>query len=366
MKKVALFGGSFDPIHLGHVDVIRSILETEYYDALWVIPCRLSPGKSTPTLDPNSRLTMLTDVCTVWDSVTVLDLELMSEGPSYTITTVETLQAQHPETQFELWMGMDQFEKLETWHRAEDLVQLIGINVFDRDSTRNQAQIEAMHRGVLMFLVLRYHSVNARPVSSSEIRAALNAGDSVQGLVPRQTLRYLRTAFPQCRMPYVTGIAGRAGSGKSTYAKKISDEKDVVLIELDKLGHEVLEREDIQAQLMQQFGPDIKTDTGEINRSKLGAIVFNDPEKLAQLNRLVHPLIKAACLETIKDASTDVIIEGALIEEIGLLDYCDRYIVMDVPDMVAIARNKRHIKPILIQQRSRQEFIKNADQVIST
>lgn len=367
MSKIAIFGGSFDPIHLGHLDVITHILEHDTYDELWIIPCKLSPGKSAPVLDDHTRLTILKEQFRNWEKVRVTDIELNGPEPSYTITTIETFLEQFPKHAFDLWMGMDQFKQLESWHRAKELVSKVGIAVFNRDSSLSMSDLRACHADTqFKFKELSLKPVKARALSSTEIRTRLGSDQSVQGLVPRKALAPLRSAYPNTQMSTVIGVTGRAGSGKSTHAKQLSQEQNAPIINLDAIGHEALADTKIKQELLDHFSAQILDEKQQIDRRELGAIVFNDPKELATLNSIVHPYITAQTIRRILEATETLIVEGALIEELGLLDYCDTYIVMDTPDETAMARNPRDISAILASQRSRESFLKHADQIVRT
>lgn len=127
----------------------------------------------------------------------------------------------------------------------------------------------------------------------------------------------------------VIGITGYAGSGKSTIAKILRDLGFVVL-DLDKIGHEILKYDSVKDKLKEKFGEFICSENGTIDRKKIGEIVFKDKKKLKELNSIVHPLIKEYVINKIKNLKTDIVfIDGALIEEIGLSKICDYIILID-------------------------------------
>ena len=130
----------------------------------------------------------------------------------------------------------------------------------------------------------------------------------------------------------IIGITGRTGSGKSLACEWIKTHIDnVEHIDCDEVGHQVLEQPDIKQQLIEHFGDSIiKNNT--VNRPTLGNIVFNDKDKLSQLNDIVHPQICTEVNKIIGNTSNHtIIIEGALIHQVGLEHLCNTTICVDAP-----------------------------------
>lgn len=162
----------------------------------------------------------------------------------------------------------------------------------------------------------------------------------------------------------VVGITGRAGSGKSFLEHYIRQHTDAHCIDLDKLGHKLLEQHDVQETLVALFGEVIR-DGDTINRAELGTIVFNDDSALTQLNACMHPRMKDDVLATIKRTPNKTLcVIGALIQEIGLSDVCDIVVTIDAED-----DDIRRVSPkqyaIMQRQRSRESYKKEADIVIT-
>ncbi|AEX84518.1 hypothetical protein XO10_00300 [Marinitoga sp. 1135] len=132
----------------------------------------------------------------------------------------------------------------------------------------------------------------------------------------------------------IIGITGLAGSGKSTIASLLK-EKGYPIIDLDKLGHKALFEKDIKEKLVKKFGDKI-LENNEIQRSKLAQIVFTNKKNLDYLNSVVHPKIKEFVSELIekykKDKYEYVIIDGALIDQIGLNEICDIILLVEASD----------------------------------
>jgi len=163
----------------------------------------------------------------------------------------------------------------------------------------------------------------------------------------------------------VIGITGRAGSGKSTAAKIIQKELKAELIDLDQVGHELLATDLVRELLYERFGEDIMDKTSNVSRSKLGKIVFADPEKLTALNEIMHPLMDRSVRDQVrKNADKPILIVGALILEIGLRDICDHSIIVDAEDVLIEKHAGKAKLKIALVQRSREAYFEEGDYVI--
>ncbi|MDY6894416.1 MAG: dephospho-CoA kinase [Thermotogota bacterium] len=141
----------------------------------------------------------------------------------------------------------------------------------------------------------------------------------------------------------VIGITGPAGSGKSTVSKiikKIYSDK-ASIIDVDRLGHEVLTYFFIKEKLKENFGDEIFDDDNNISRTKLGEIVFSNKEKLEVLNQIVHPEILKKTEQILKktlNKNDIIILDAALLFKIGLDKLCDKIIYVDAPEELRIKR----------------------------
>ena len=141
----------------------------------------------------------------------------------------------------------------------------------------------------------------------------------------------------------VLGITGGIGSGKSEVLKYLSMKPDLVVVEADRLAHRLMEPEQpAWKRVVQVFGTEILDGDDMISRSRLGALVFGDPEKLEQLNRAVHPCVKEYILEDIRRAADEekklYVIEAALLVQDGYKEICDEIWSLYVPKELRIKR----------------------------
>jgi nicotinate-nucleotide adenylyltransferase len=175
--KIGLFGGSFDPIHLGHLLIGRAAREEAGLARLFFIPAAQSPFKPEAQPAPASeRLRWLRLALAGDTTAEVDDREIRRGGLSYTIDTVRAYAREHPAAELFYLIGADQTEQLCLWREATELARLVQFLIIPRPGEA-PAELAAPFRG----RVLRGVPVG---VSSSEIRARLKAGLPVEHLTP--------------------------------------------------------------------------------------------------------------------------------------------------------------------------------------
>lgn len=191
--RFALFGGSFDPVHVGHVAMARAVLEGNYAQTVAVIPARISPHKLDQADDPlrasaEHRLAMLRRAFADITGVEISTIELERPGPSYTWQTIEAWEQRYPGAGLRLMLGWDQFVMLPQWARFENWAPRVEFLVFSRPSTGDlPPPVEGWPEVRAIFV-----PSTVPGVASSEIRSRLATGQSVEGMVPSAVLEYIR------------------------------------------------------------------------------------------------------------------------------------------------------------------------------
>lgn len=130
---IAVFGGSFNPVHEGHLGIVRALADDAELQAVIVVPARCSPYKqAVPPLPDAVRWNMLRHAMQGLRGVMLSDVELTRPAPSYTIDTLRALASQLPAARLLLALGWDTFAEFAGWHRAAEILSLAGLIVFDR------------------------------------------------------------------------------------------------------------------------------------------------------------------------------------------------------------------------------------------
>ncbi|MBR7553355.1 nicotinate-nucleotide adenylyltransferase [Allobacillus sp. GCM10007491] len=178
--KVGLFGGTFDPPHLGHYEIGKAVREKLELDEVWFIPTYEPPHKDNATASPNDRLRMLERLIAGEEGLYISTIEFNREGRSYTIDTVKALQKRHPEVQFYFIIGGDQIAYLPNWYKIEELkrlVQFVGVRRkgYSYDIPEQIQMVE----------------IPDLPYSSTSIREGLKNNEPIEGL-DEKVERYIR------------------------------------------------------------------------------------------------------------------------------------------------------------------------------
>jgi dephospho-CoA kinase len=145
---------------------------------------------------------------------------------------------------------------------------------------------------------------------------------------------------------FVVGLVGRAGAGKSTVARALAGDGAVV-IAADRLGHEVTDHDpEVRAALAHAYGSDVYRDDGTLDRARVAARVFRDPEARRALDRLVHPRIVrriAAALEALRARNFRgvVVVDAALLLDWGMERACDAVVAVTAPEEEQVSRVMR-------------------------
>lgn len=186
MERLGLFGGSFDPVHLGHLLVAQAAIEELNLHRLFVIPAARSPFKPEKQPAPDAaRLAMLRLAFAGRTDCEVDDQEIRRGGTSYTIDTVREYARRFPGAQLHYLIGADNIGSLPQWREATDLARLVSFVVIPRPG-EPPPTLPAPFRGVC----LRGFPFG---VSSSEIRARAKAGLPLAPLVPAAVAEFIKS-----------------------------------------------------------------------------------------------------------------------------------------------------------------------------
>jgi nicotinate-nucleotide adenylyltransferase len=175
--RVGIFGGTFDPPHLGHVSGAREVADALALDEVLWIPARRSPLKpNEPLTDVEVRLEMARAAVDSEAAFRVHDLEIDRPGPSFTVDTLRELRGEvHPDTELFLIIGMDQYRALDAWRKPDEIARIATIVVMDRKGEGLSATVGDE--------VPRRIPVARVDVSSTEVRTRVGRGESVAGMV---------------------------------------------------------------------------------------------------------------------------------------------------------------------------------------
>lgn len=191
-RTIGLLGGTFNPVHAGHLSIAREALHLFQLDAVWFIPCSNPPHKPAAGLASNAdRLAMLRLATADEPRFDVLTIEFERPGKSYTIDTVRTLQARHPDITFVFIIGADTLPEIHTWHKPLELLELIRIVTLARPGHAPAAAALHLPPPWPEKLLADVRTGFPLDVSSRDIRAGIAAQRPVP-LVPETVMRYIQ------------------------------------------------------------------------------------------------------------------------------------------------------------------------------
>lgn len=201
---IGIFGGTFDPIHYGHLRPGQQALRALELQELRFIPAAYPPHRQMPVAACEHRLRMVELAVAEHPGLCVDDRETRRDGPSYTVVTLESLRAENKTEPICLLMGTDAFRGIESWYRWERLLQLSHIVVLQRPGWRTPADNEDLPlwaRNVIcrdgrqlsktMNGLIMFQSVTPQDISASKIRMMIAQGESVRGMLPDVVLSYI-------------------------------------------------------------------------------------------------------------------------------------------------------------------------------
>ncbi len=170
LKKIAIYGGTFDPVHHAHLILAREAIETLGLEKVILVPAAISPlKKAAPVASGEVRLAMLRTAIRGQPEFEVDECELLRPPPSYTIDTVEEIRRRECDAVLYCLIGEDNIEQLPRWHRFNELEKLVRFVVLDRTGKQPTHTYQLIHRRI--------------DISATEIRRRVAQHESIRYLV---------------------------------------------------------------------------------------------------------------------------------------------------------------------------------------
>lgn len=184
-KRVGILGGTFNPIHNGHLLIAEQAREQANLDEVWFMPAHIPPHKAAGNLiSATHRLQMVQLAISDHPAFHSLDIELKREGRSYTVDTMEELTSRYSSYSFFFIVGGDMLEILPKWYRFEDLIKLVHFIGFSRPGTNYDEK--------LLQPYVTFVDVPKWDISSTDIREKANQSRSLRYLVPPVVECYIK------------------------------------------------------------------------------------------------------------------------------------------------------------------------------
>ena len=208
MDKIALFGGTFDPIHLGHRDCIQYLVETMIFSKVILIPTNQNPLKiHQKPASMEDRLKMmeltLTDYCNI---ISIDSSEIIKQKPSYTFETLKHYVKKHLPEDLHFVMGLDTFLKIDQWKNFNEILEMTNLLVISRPSCHLDLKYENLPQGIQArvrsfkksFALIDtgrridFQEVKTRDISSFLVRKKLKTGQNLGDFIDSQVEKYIK------------------------------------------------------------------------------------------------------------------------------------------------------------------------------
>ena len=176
MIRTGIFGGSFNPIHNGHISLARQLREKAGLDEVWLMVSPQNPLKAqADLLDDQIRMEMARLAVEGETGIIASDYEMHLPKPSYTWNTLEALKRDYPDREFVLMIGGDNWQLFDKWYRADDIRNQYQIIVYPRRGCEGGID-----------------ELDLIDISSTEIRDCIKAGKTIDHLVPKAVAEYIK------------------------------------------------------------------------------------------------------------------------------------------------------------------------------
>lgn len=196
MSPIGIFGGTFDPVHYGHLRTAFEMLQALRFAEVRFIPCGEPPHRGETTASAGERLEMVRVATNDEQGLVVDDREVRRQGPSYSVDTLRTLRDEFPDRSLAAILGMDAFLGLPRWHRWQEMLELAHIVVAHRPGwrapdigplgelldARGTLRVDDLHEAT--HGRIHIHAVTQLEISSTEIRQLVEAGRDPRFLMP--------------------------------------------------------------------------------------------------------------------------------------------------------------------------------------
>ncbi len=221
MKKMALFGGTFDPIHRGHVSMALRLADELGLDGVMLMPTFVPPHKAKDSLaDASHRLAMCRIAAQAHPRLSVSDMEIARGGASFTVDTLTALTQQYPDTAWYLITGADMFCTIRTWYRFDDIARMATLCTVPRTGT-DTATLHAYADELTVQGVRCYVADKpVEPISSTEIRRRLMANEPTDEWLPDGVADYIKA---HSLYTAATGMCDRDEQFRAIIRKRLGD-----------------------------------------------------------------------------------------------------------------------------------------------
>lgn len=176
-RRIGIYGGSFNPIHNGHIAIARKMVELARLDEVWLVVSPQNPLKEAAgLLADDLRLEMTRCALAPYPELKASDYEFHLPRPSYMWNTLQALSADYPDCEFTLLIGADNWAVFDRWYHADDIVAHYPIAIYPRSGSPIDA--------ATLPTTVRLYNTGLYDISSTEVRRRIKDGEPIEELVP--------------------------------------------------------------------------------------------------------------------------------------------------------------------------------------
>jgi nicotinate-nucleotide adenylyltransferase len=191
-RRVGILGGTFDPIHLGHIAAARAAIRCAQLDELLLVPAGVPPHRSAATASPDDRLAMVRLAAEGEAGMEVSDLEIRRGGRSYTVDTLRELHRRRPADELHLVLGWDAAREVRTWREPDAVLRLARIVIVTRPGLPPPTPADVRAAGIDPARAVLCPEPTP-DVEATEIREALATGRSLEGMLAPAVAGYIES-----------------------------------------------------------------------------------------------------------------------------------------------------------------------------
>lgn len=182
---VLVYGGTFDPVHNGHLAIASQARVATGATAVWFVPASVPPLRDSPIASPEDRYALMEEACerTHGAGFAVLDLAIRRGGVSYTADVMDALRAEYSDVELSVLLGADAARTINRWHRADDLLRTERFVIANRTGPPplDASELHALGYDPSRTTLL---TIDSPDISASDVRTRIARGESLEGLVP--------------------------------------------------------------------------------------------------------------------------------------------------------------------------------------
>jgi len=192
MKNIAVYGGTFNPIHNGHIIAVTKIMESELFDEIHLMPAGIPPYKPEEKKSLPHRLNMARQVVRSIEGLVLNELEAKRDSSSTTFDTLTILHKNFPDTRFHWCIGYDHLFSIEKWYRGHELLEQFSLVVLNRGGFEQEqaririSEIESKYNAHITAI-----SMPEIEISSTDIRERVAKNKSIYGFTPESIIDYI-------------------------------------------------------------------------------------------------------------------------------------------------------------------------------